>query len=146
MQVSPSEIPANGDSCHPWLGRKPYTQSHVVFDLCFFQLFVQWVEYSLQIICMWPTGYKRLHGRTLSNYQNSGVYISLNSTSVQSFVHVSIQIIELQEHACPILMYEPKFFCGFPKRRCLHKFYYAHFLCIIKVYHLTKFQVLIYSG
>ena len=81
-----------------------------------------------------------------TNYQNSGVK-SLNSTSVQSFVHVSTQVIELQEHACPILMYGPKlFFVVFQKRRCLHKFYYAYFLRIIKVYHLTKFQVLIYSG
>ena len=44
-----------------------------------------------------------------TNYQNSGVK-SLNSTSVQSFVHVSTQVIELQEHACPILMYGPKLF------------------------------------
>ena len=51
-----------------------------------------------------------------TNYQNSGVK-SLNSTSVQSFVHVITQVIELQEHACPILMYGPKlFFCGFPKK------------------------------
>ena len=81
-----------------------------------------------------------------TNYQNSGVK-SLNSTSVQSFVHVSTQVIELQELACPILMYGPKlFFVVFQKRRCLHKCYYAYCLRIIKVYHLTKFQVLIYSG
>ena len=79
-----------------------------------------------------------------TNDQNSGVK-SLNSTSVQSFVHVSTQVIELQELACPILMYGPKFFVVFQKR-CLHKFYYAYCLRIIKVYHLTKFQVLIYSG
>ena len=67
--------------------------------------------------------------------------------SVQSFVHVSTQVIELQELACPILMYRPKlFFVVFQKRRCLHKFYYTYCLRIIKVYHLTKFQVLIYSG
>ena len=34
----------------------------------------------------------------------------------------------------------------FQKRRCLHKLYYAYCLRIIKVYHLTKFQVFIYSG
>ena len=44
-----------------------------------------------------------------TNYQNSGVK-SLNTTSVQSFVHVSIQIIELQEYACPILKYGPELF------------------------------------
>ena len=77
-----------------------------------------------------------------TNYQNSGVK-SLNSTSVQRFVHVSIQVIELQEHTCPNVWAEVVF-CGFPKK--VHKFYYAYCLRIIKVYHLTKFQVLIYSG
>ena len=41
-----------------------------------------------------------------TNHENSGVK-SLNSTTVQRFVHVSIQ---LQEHASPILMYRPKLF------------------------------------
>ena len=35
---------------------------------------------------------------------------SLNSTCLQSFVHVCIQVIELQELACCIVMYGPKLF------------------------------------
>ena len=59
-------------------------------------------------------------------------------------MHVRIQVIELQVHACPIPMHGPNLV--FLKRRCLHKVYYGYFLCIIKVYHLTRFQVLMYSG
>ena len=38
-----------------------------------------------------------------TNYQGVGVK-SLNYTSLQCFVHASIQVIEVHEHACPILM------------------------------------------
>ena len=80
------------------------------------------------------------------NYYKIGAE-SLNSTCLQSFVHVYIQIIELQELACRIVMYGPKlFFVVFQKRRCLHKVHYAYFLCVTKLYHLTKFQMLVYSG
>ena len=72
---------------------------------------------------------------------------SLNSTCLQSFVHVCIQVIELHELACCIVMYGSKlFFVVFQKRRCLHKFYYVYFLRVTKLYHLTKFQMLVYSG
>ena len=50
------------------------------------------------------------------NYYKIGAK-SLNSTCLQSFVYVYIQVIELQELACRIVMYGPKlFFCGFPKK------------------------------
>ena len=43
----------------------------------------------------------------------------LKSTCLQSFVHVCIQVIELQELVCRIVMYGPKvFFVVFQKRRC----------------------------
>ena len=58
-----------------------------------------------------------------TNYHKIGVE-SLNFTCLQSFVHVSVQVIELQELARPIVMYGTKFF---PKRRCLHKFHYPYF-------------------
>ena len=52
------------------------------------------------------------------NYYRIGAE-SLNSTCLQSFVHVYIQVIELQELACRIVMYGPKlFFVVFRKRRC----------------------------
>ena len=80
------------------------------------------------------------------NYYKIGAE-SLNSTCLQSFVHVCIQVIELQELACRIVMYGPKlFFVVFQKGRCLHKFYYAYFLRVTKLYHLTKFQMLVYSS
>ena len=41
---------------------------------------------------------------------------SFNSACVQSLVHVSIQVIELQKHACPILMYGPKMFLRVSKK------------------------------
>ena len=47
-----------------------------------------------------------------TNYHKIGVE-SLNSTCLQSFVHVCIQVIELQELACPI---GRRCFCGFPKK------------------------------
>ena len=71
---------------------------------------------------------------------------SLNSTCLQSFVHVYIQVIELQELACHIVMYGPKLFFVVFQKRCLHKFYYDYFLRITKLYHVTKFQTLVYSG
>ena len=37
-------------------------------------------------------------------------------------------------------------FAVFQKRRCLHKFDYAYFLSVTKLYHVTKFQMLVYSG
>ena len=84
--------------------------------------------------------------RALFTYYKIGAE-SLNSTCLQSFVHVCIQVIELQELACCIVMYGPKlFFAVFQKRRCLHKFDYAYFLRVIKLYHLTEFQMLVYSG
>ena len=43
------------------------------------------------------------------NYYKIGAE-SLNSTCLQSFVHVCIQVIELQELACRIVMYGPKLF------------------------------------
>ena len=43
------------------------------------------------------------------NYHKIGAE-SLNSTRLQSFVHVCIQVIELQELACRIVMYGPKMF------------------------------------
>ena len=43
------------------------------------------------------------------------LHIIDNSTCLQSFVHVCIQVVELQEHACPILMYGPKLFVFFKK-------------------------------
>ena len=79
------------------------------------------------------------------NYYKIGAE-SLNSTCLQSFVHVYIQVIELQELARCIVMYGPKFFVVFQKRRCLHKCYYAYFLRVTKLYHLTKFQMLVYTG
>ena len=33
------------------------------------------------------------------------------------------------------------FFVVFQKRICLYKFYYAYFLHVTKLYHLTKFQM-----
>ena len=78
--------------------------------------------------------------------QNIGVE-TLNSTTLQSFVHVSTQVIELHKHECPILMYGPKlFFVVFQKKRCLHKCYYAYFLRVTELYHPTKFHVLVYFG
>ena len=71
---------------------------------------------------------------------------SLNSTCLQTFVHVCIQVIELQELACRIVMHGPKLFFVVFQKRCLHKFYYAYFLRVTKLYHLTKFQMLVYSG
>ena len=80
------------------------------------------------------------------NYYKIGAE-SLNSTCIQSFVHVCIQVIELQEFACRIVMYRAKlFFVVFQIRRCLYKFYYAYFLRVTKLYHLTKFQMLVCSG
>ena len=102
-----------------------------------------------------------LHGRASSHcsllwyekgivYQQILNYVgmkSLNSTSLQSFVHESILVNELHEDVCPILMYGPKlFFVVFQKSRCLHKFYYAYFLRVTKLYHPTKFHVLEYCG
>ena len=85
-------------------------------------------------------------GHCLLNYDKIGAK-SLYSTCLQSFVYVCIQVIELQELAYRIVMYGPKlFFVVFQKRRCLHKFYYAYFLRVTKLYHLTKFQMLVYSG
>ena len=56
-------------------------------------------------------------------------------------MYVYIQVIELQELACRIVMYGPKlFFVVSQKRRCLHKFDYAYFLRVTKLYHVTKFQ------
>ena len=43
------------------------------------------------------------------NYYKIGAE-SLNSTCLHSFVHVCIQVIELQELACRIVMYGPKLF------------------------------------
>ena len=75
---------------------------------------------------------KTLKGHCLpTNHQNGGVK-SLNSTTVQSFVHVSIQIIELQEHACPILMYGPKLFLWFSKKGDIYIL-----LCLFSAYHQT---------
>ena len=55
----------------------------------------------------------------------------LNSTSVQSLVHVSIQV-ELQEHIlCPILMYGLKFFL--PKKDMFTQI----LLCLYSGYHQT---------
>ena len=49
-------------------------------------------------------------GHCLStNYYKNGVK-SLNTTSIPRFVHVSIQVSELQKHGCPILMYGQKLF------------------------------------
>ena len=79
------------------------------------------------------------------NYHKIGAE-SLNSTCLQRFVHVCTPVIESQELACCIVMYGPKFFVVFQKRRCLHKFYYAYFLRVTKLYHLSKFKMLIYSG
>jgi hypothetical protein len=80
------------------------------------------------------------------NYHKIGAE-SLSSTRLQSFVHVYIQVIELQELACCIVMYGPKlFFVVFQKWRCLHNFYYAYCLRVTKLYHFTKFQMLVYSG
>ena len=48
--------------------------------------------------------------------QNIGAE-SLNTTCLQSFVHVCIQVIELQELACRIVMYGPElFFVVFQKK------------------------------
>ena len=56
---------------------------------------------------------------------------SLNSTCLQSFVHVCIQVIELQELACRIVMCGPKlFFCGFPDVTQI-------LLCLFSVCHRT---------
>ena len=78
------------------------------------------------------------------NYYKIGAE-SLNSTCLQSFVHVCIQVIELQEFACHIVMYGPKLF--FEKGDVyIHKFDYAYFLRVTELYHLTKFQMLVYSG
>ena len=80
------------------------------------------------------------------NYYKIGAE-SLNSTRLHSLVHVCIQVIELQELACRIVMYGPKlFFVVFQKRRRLHKFYYAYFLRVTKLYHLTKIQMLVSSS
>ena len=52
------------------------------------------------------------------NYHKIGAE-SLNCTCLQNFVHVCIQVIELRELACRIVMYGPKlFFVVFQKRRC----------------------------
>ena len=49
-------------------------------------------------------------------YHKIGVKL-FNRTCLQSCMRVSIPVIELQEYACPILMYRLKlFFCGFPKK------------------------------
>ena len=62
--------------------------------------------------------------KSIVNQQRIGAE-SLNSTCLQSFVQICIQIIELQELAI-VIMYGPKlFFVVFQKRRCLHKSYYA---------------------
>ena len=78
------------------------------------------------------------------NYHKIGAE-SLNSTCLESFVHVCIQVIELQELTRRIVMYGPKLFFVVFQKRCLHKCYYAHFLRVTKLYHLTKFQMLVYS-
>ena len=58
-------------------------------------------------------------------YQQITKYVDIKSSSLQSFVYESIQVIELQEHACPILMYGQKLFFVVFQKRCLYKFYYA---------------------
>ena len=75
-------------------------------------------------------------GHCLSNDQSIGV----ESTSVQNLVHVSIQVIELQKHACPILMYGPKLFYVFPKKEMFTQI----LLCIVSLHHqsLSPRQVL----
>ena len=65
----------------------------------------------------------------------------LNLTSLQTFVHVPIQVIKLQEHACRILMYGPKsVFVVFQKRDAYTNFYCAYFLRLIKLNHFNKFR------
>ena len=73
---------------------------------------------------------------------------SLYSTCLQSFVHVYIQVIELQELACHIVMYGPKLFiAGFPKKEMFTQILLYLFSCSSpNSYHLTKFQMLVYSG
>ena len=67
------------------------------------------------------------------NYYKIGAE-SLNSTCLQSFVHVCIQVIELQELACRIVMYGLKlFFCGFPKKEMLTQI----LLCLFSPRHQT---------
>ena len=64
---------------------------------------------------------------------------------IQSLVPVNIHVIELNEHAWPILMYGPKlFFVIFQKRRCLHKF----LLYVFSVCHqtLSSYQVSSFSA
>ena len=73
---------------------------------------------------------------------------SLNSTCLQSFVHVCIQLIELQELACRIVMYvwAEVVFCVFPKKEMFTQILLAYFLRVTKLYYVTKFQILVYSG
>ena len=59
-------------------------------------------------------------GALFTNKLSNAAVTLFNLTSLQTFVHVPIQVIKLQEHACRILMYGPKSFLWFSKRRCLH--------------------------
>ena len=111
--------------------------------------------YCCNKYCLYPlVGCRNMHlpivlccGTQSALFTNKIGAESLNSTCLQSFVHVYIQVIELQELARRIVMYGPKlFFVVFRKRRCLHKVHYAYFLRVTKLYHLTKFQMLVYSG
>ena len=58
---------------------------------------------------------------------------SLNSTCLQSFVHLCIQIIELQELACRCNVWAEVGFCGFPKM----KMFTQLLLCLLSARHQT---------
>ena len=55
-----------------------------------------------------------------TSYQNVGV-ISLIPTCLPSFMQPSILVRELHKFACPIVMYGPKVFIGFPKSKVFTK-------------------------
>ena len=97
---------------------------------------VSYINMHIPICC----GAKRvLFTNKLSEY----CVISLNPTCLSSFMHPSIQVRELHKHACPILMYGPKLFCGFPKGKVLiQNFKYAYTLHVTKLYILPSFIIL----
>ena len=62
------------------------------------------------------------------NYHKIGAK-SLNSTCLQSVVHVCVQVNELQELARPIVMYGPKFFLWFSKKGDVYTIFTISILC-----------------
>ena len=67
-----------------------------------------------------------------TSYQNIGV-ISLNPVCLPSFIHPSIQVRELHDHACLNLMY--LFIVVFQKVRCFYTF-----ICLLfPVRHQTQY-------